>query len=74
MTFGLVDEHRGIWPVRVMCEALGLSASRFYAWRSRSESSRAQANRALTDNIRLIPADPCGPAGGTVGTGGGSSV
>jgi transposase InsO family protein len=24
--FGFVDEHRKIWPVRVMCEVLGLSA------------------------------------------------
>ncbi|MDQ0304617.1 hypothetical protein J2S75_003662 [Ancylobacter polymorphus] len=56
MTFGLVDEHRVVWPVRVMCEALGLSASGYYAWRARPESSRAQTNRALTDDTRLIHA------------------
>lgn len=54
MKFGFVDEHRAVWPVRVMCAALGLSASGYYAWRARPESLRAQANRALTDNIRLI--------------------
>ncbi|MEW6122909.1 MAG: hypothetical protein AB1698_09875 [Pseudomonadota bacterium] len=27
MKFGFVDEHRAVWPVRVMCAALGLSAT-----------------------------------------------
>jgi putative transposase len=35
MKFGFVDEHRHISPVRVMCTALGLSVSGYYAWRSR---------------------------------------
>ncbi len=56
MKFGFVDEHRAVWPVRVMCAALGLSASGYYAWRARPESLRAQTNRALTDDIRLIHA------------------
>ena len=63
MTFGFVDEHRGVWPVRVMCEALGLSSSGYYAWRARPESSRAQTNRALTDDIRLIHAESSGTYG-----------
>lgn len=63
MKFGLVDEHRAVWPVRVMCAALGLSASGYYAWRARPESLRAQTNRALTDDIRLIHAE----SGGTYG-------
>ena len=63
MTFGFVDEHRDVWPVRVMCEALGLSSSGYYAWRARPESSRAQTNRALTDDIRLIHAQSSGTYG-----------
>ena len=51
MKFGFVDEHRKVWPVRVMCAVLGLSASG-YAWRSRPKSRRAVANRALLDDVR----------------------
>jgi hypothetical protein len=31
MKFGFVDEHRKVWPVRIMCAVLGLSASGYYA-------------------------------------------
>ena len=64
MKFGFVDEHRGVWPVRMMCRVLGLSASGYYAWRLRPESRRAAANRALTEDIRLIHAE----SGGTYGS------
>ena len=63
MKFGFVDEHRSVWPVRVMCEALGLSASGYYAWRDRPESRRAAANQALLDDIRLIHAESSGTYG-----------
>ena len=63
MKFGFVDEHRKVWPVRVMCEVLGLSASGYYAWRVRPESSRAAANRALLDDIRRIHAESSGTYG-----------
>lgn len=63
MKFGFVDEHRSVWPVRVMCAVLGLSASGYYAWRSRPESARARANRALLDDIRRIHADGSGTYG-----------
>lgn len=60
MRFGFVDEHRAVWLVRVMCAVLGLSASGYYAWRSRPESPRAAANRVLLDDIRLIHAESSG--------------
>ena len=63
MKFGFVDEHRGVWPVRMMCRVLGLSASGYYAWRVRPESLRAAANRALIEDIRLIHAESCGTYG-----------
>lgn len=63
MKFGFVDEHRKVWPVRVMCEVLGLSPSGYYAWRGRPESRRATANRALLEDIRLIHAESSGTYG-----------
>ncbi len=60
MKFGFVDEHRQVWPVRMMCAALGLSASGYYAWRGRPESARSVANRELTEDIRLIHAESSG--------------
>ena len=60
MKFGFVDGHRQVWPVRVMCAVLGLSASGYYAWRGRPESRRSVANRELTEDIRLIHAESSG--------------
>jgi putative transposase len=64
VTFGFVDEHRRRWPVRVMCRVLGLSASGYYAWRSRGESPRSALNGLLLADICAIHAD----SGGTYGS------
>ena len=63
MKFGFVDEHRRVWPVRMMCTVLGLSASGYYAWRTRPQSRRSAANEALLGNIRLIHTESCGTYG-----------
>lgn len=44
MKFAFVAKHRGIWPVRWMCEALGVSRSGFHAWLTRPPSNRAMAD------------------------------
>ena len=54
MTFAFIEQHARTWPVRLMCRVLGVSPSGYYAWRLRPESRRAAANRALTEDIRLI--------------------
>jgi len=54
MRFRCIEDQRGTWPVRVLCDALEVSASGFYAWRGRPESARAVANRALLADIRRI--------------------
>ena len=63
MKFGFVDEHRKVWPVRMMCAVLGLSASGYYAWRTRPQSRRSAANEALLGDIRLIHAESSGTYG-----------
>jgi putative transposase len=63
MKFGFVDEHRQLWPVRLMCAVLGLSASGYYAWRGRPESRRAAANRTLLEDIRQIHGHSSGTYG-----------
>ena len=63
MKFGFVDEHRAVWPVRLMCAVLGLSASGYYAWRSRPESQRACKNKTLLEEIRQIHAESSGTYG-----------
>jgi putative transposase len=56
MRFCLIEDHRDIWPVRVMCEALSVSPSGYYAWRSRLASPRKIANRALLVDIQRVHA------------------
>ena len=56
MRFRLIEDHREIWPVRVMCKALSVSPSGYYAWRSRPDSPRKIADRALLVDIRRVHA------------------
>ena len=56
MRFRLIEDHQDVWPVRVMCDALSVSPSGFYAWRSRPESPRKIANRELLVDIRRVHA------------------
>jgi len=50
--FAFVAKHRGVWQVRQMCEALGVSRGGFYAWLVRPQSRRARENAELTSQIR----------------------
>ena len=52
MKFGFIAKHRGIWPVDVLCEALGVSRSGFYAWRTRPLSARAQSDAKILVDVR----------------------
>ncbi len=52
MKYGFVAAHRGIWPVDLMCGALGVARSGFYAWRDRPQSARALANARLDQVVR----------------------
>jgi putative transposase len=52
MIFGFVAKHRGIWPVALLCEALGVSRSGFYAWLRRGPSARSHRDEVLSAKIR----------------------
>jgi putative transposase len=45
--FGFVAKHRGAWPINLMCEALGVSRSGFYAWLERPRSPRSLDDEVL---------------------------
>jgi putative transposase len=42
LKFGFITKHRGVWPVNLMCEALGASRGGFYAWLTRPPSQRSR--------------------------------
>lgn len=54
MKFRLIDDQRETFPVRVLCDVLGVSAAGYYAWRGRPESPRKAANRTLLTEIRRL--------------------
>ena len=54
MRFRFIEDHREEWPVCLICEVLDVSASGYYAWRSRPESARAIANRELLEHVRRL--------------------
>jgi len=52
MMFSFIAKHRGIWPVALICEALGVSRSGFYAWLTREPSDRKRRDDVLTREVR----------------------
>ena len=52
MKFGFVAKHRVAWPVGMLCEALGVSRSGFYAWLMRPRSRRSLEDERLTELAR----------------------
>jgi transposase InsO family protein len=56
MKHAFIEAQRSVHRVDHLCAAMGVSRSGYYAWRSRPESRRAQANRTLLLQIRRIHA------------------
>ena len=63
MSFNFIRDHSCRWPVRLMCRVLEVSASGYYAWRSRPESARSVANRKLLIDVRRLHAEHHGRYG-----------
>jgi putative transposase len=57
MSFRFIEDHRGIYPVRLMCSALEVSPAGYYAWRERPVSARAVSNTMLLAEIRQVHHD-----------------
>jgi putative transposase len=56
MKFRLIAAQREMFPVRVLCDVIGVSPAGYYAWRGRPECPRKAANRALLDEIQRLHA------------------
>lgn len=52
MKFGFIVKHRGTWPVDILCDALGVSRSGFYAWCKRPPSAREQMDDTVLVAMR----------------------
>jgi len=58
-----MSAHQAMYPIRTMAHVLKVSASGYYAWRSRPASARATADADLTRRIRTIHAGSHGTYG-----------
>jgi putative transposase len=57
VTYRFIDAHKGRWPVRLLCEALGVCPAGYYAWRQRPRSAQQQRQDTLLVEIRAIHAE-----------------
>lgn len=63
MRFAFIDEHRGTFPVELMCEVPGVTRSGYYARRSRPESPRAQRQAELVQAVEVVHRESRGTYG-----------
>jgi putative transposase len=63
MRFRFIEDRRTDYPVRILCDVLGVSPAGYYAWRARPESRRSAANRDLVDDIKRVHRDAYGRYG-----------
>ena len=63
MRFRFIEDRRVDYPVRVMCDVLGVAPAGYYAWCTRPESQRSIANRNLLSEVRRVHRDNRGRYG-----------
>jgi hypothetical protein len=54
MRYRLIETHKKVWPITLMCNVLNVSSSGFYEWVHRRPSRRAIANDRLDGHIRQV--------------------
>jgi putative transposase len=50
--YQFIEEHRGEYPVSLLCETLEVSVSGYYDWRKRPMSQHAQADAKLAEQLQ----------------------
>jgi transposase InsO family protein len=56
VSYAVIRDNVADFPIRIMCEVLGVSRSGYYAWAQRAESARAASDRILGAEIRTVHA------------------
>lgn len=54
MKYACIEEHRGQYPLELMCRALEVTRSGYYAWRNRDPSERDRQDTKLRVEIRSV--------------------
>jgi transposase InsO family protein len=57
MTYRFIDQHKGQWPVRLLCQTLEVSPAGYYAWRQCPHGAQQQRRDALLVEIRATHAE-----------------
>jgi putative transposase len=52
--YRFVEDHRGRWPVRLMCRVLGVTPGGYYGWRRRPPSATTRRREALVKTLKVI--------------------
>ncbi len=57
MKFELMDAQKALFPVKFMCQQLGVSRSGYYAWKGRPEAERHKVDRVLSEEVTQVHQD-----------------
>lgn len=59
MRYEFIESHRDEFPIKLMCEVIGIARQSYYAWRNRGPSKREQENEELLEEIKEIHQESC---------------
>jgi transposase InsO family protein len=55
--FSFIEQEKAVFPVRVLCRALAVTPSGYYAWRQRPVAARTARDRQLLTTLRIVHAE-----------------